>query len=76
MILERLSPEDRNAAITSEHLESFANDGLRTLCLGYRVLEPEEYEVTIIEAKTTTDCRSEAMASEVSRSIDSDPQPE
>jgi len=28
-----------------EHLESFAKDGLRTLCLGYRVLTNEEYNV-------------------------------
>ncbi len=28
-----------------EHLESFAKDGLRTLCLGYRILTNEEYNV-------------------------------
>jgi hypothetical protein len=28
-----------------EHLESFAKDGLRTLCLGFRVLPNEEYNV-------------------------------
>lgn len=43
--MERLVPTDQQAAITMEHLESFAKDGLRTLCLGYRVLTAEEYTV-------------------------------
>ena len=33
-----LDQNDENAQLTSEHLESFANEGLRTLCLGYRIL--------------------------------------
>lgn len=45
--MERLVADDRNAQITMEHLESFAKDGLRTLCLGYRVLAQEEYEVIV-----------------------------
>ena len=43
--MERLLPTDQQAGITMEHLESFAKDGLRTLCLGYRVLTAEEYTV-------------------------------
>jgi phospholipid-translocating ATPase len=43
--MERLASDDRNAPLTMEHLESFAKDGLRTLCLGYRVLTNEEYNV-------------------------------
>lgn len=43
--MERLVPDDANAAVTMEHLESFAKDGLRTLCLGYRVLSNDEYAV-------------------------------
>jgi len=43
--MERLASDDRNAPLTMEHLESFAKDGLRTLCLGYRILTNEEYNV-------------------------------
>lgn len=45
--MERLADDDQNAQLTSDHLESFANDGLRTLCLGYRILSTEEYNVSI-----------------------------
>ncbi len=45
VIMERLAANDHNAQLTAEHLGSFANDGLRTLCLGYRILPTEEYEV-------------------------------
>ena len=44
--MERLTPDDRNAPLTMEHLESFAKDGLRTLCLAYRILSNEEYSVS------------------------------
>ena len=43
--MERLVSDDRNAPLTMEHLESFAKDGLRTLCLGSRILTIEEYDV-------------------------------
>lgn len=43
--MERLAAEDRNVPLTMEHLESFAKDGLRTLCLAYRTLSDEEYNV-------------------------------
>jgi len=45
--MERLESNGQYAQLTSEHLGSFANDGLRTLCLGYRVLTTEEYDVKI-----------------------------
>lgn len=45
IILERLGPNDPNAQLTAEHLGHFANEGLRTLCLAYRTLTNEEYEV-------------------------------
>jgi magnesium-transporting ATPase (P-type) len=45
--MERLGSNDENAQLTSEHLESFATEGLRTLCLAYRILTTEEYEVNI-----------------------------
>jgi phospholipid-transporting ATPase len=47
VIMERLGSNDENAQLTSEHLESFATEGLRTLCLAYRILTTEEYEVNI-----------------------------
>ena len=43
--MERLLPNDQHAALTMEHLESFAKDGLRTLCLGYRTIPADEYKV-------------------------------
>jgi phospholipid-translocating ATPase len=37
MIMERLSEESKELKkITSEHLDKFANDALRTLCLAYK----------------------------------------
>jgi phospholipid-translocating ATPase len=30
---------------TADHLEAFANEGLRTLCLAYRYISPAEYKV-------------------------------
>ncbi|KAJ3333528.1 hypothetical protein HDU76_007058 [Blyttiomyces sp. JEL0837] len=38
------SPTKELEDITSKHLELFANDGLRTLCLAYKVIPPDEYE--------------------------------
>ncbi|KAJ3065340.1 hypothetical protein HDU98_011284 [Podochytrium sp. JEL0797] len=44
VIYERLA-KDQEAMkdITSEHLEEFAEDGLRTLCIAYALLSAEEY---------------------------------
>jgi magnesium-transporting ATPase (P-type) len=47
VIMERLSSNDQNIQLTTEHLGDFANDGLRTLCLAYRILPNEEYNVNI-----------------------------
>lgn len=49
--MEHLGLNDVYAQRTSEHLESFANDGLRTLCLGYRILTTKEYDVNINKNK-------------------------
>ncbi|UJR10369.1 hypothetical protein I4U23_014574 [Adineta vaga] len=65
VILERLAENDQHAQRTSEHLESFANDGLRTLCLGYRTLTNEEYDQWLIkyrEASTAINNRNELVA--------------
>ena len=45
VIMSRLDSDDDNVQSTNEHLASFANDGLRTLCLAYRIIPSEEYEV-------------------------------
>ena len=45
VIMERLESNNRHVQITSEHLENFANSGLRTLCCSYRILTIEEYNV-------------------------------
>ncbi|CAF3403244.1 unnamed protein product [Rotaria socialis] len=65
VIMERLVPNDQNMQLTSNHLESFANDGLRTLCLGYRILSDEEYNEWLVkyrEASTAINNRNELVA--------------
>ncbi|CAF1402273.1 unnamed protein product [Rotaria magnacalcarata] len=49
VIMERLVAKDPNVPLTMEHLESFAKDGLRTLCLACRILTDEEYNEWSIE---------------------------
>ncbi|KAH7107578.1 phospholipid-translocating P-type ATPase [Auriculariales sp. MPI-PUGE-AT-0066] len=45
VIFERLAPGKEDLKnITEGHLEDFANDGLRTLCLAYKIIQPAEYE--------------------------------
>ncbi|KAJ1963195.1 phospholipid transporting ATPase, partial [Dispira parvispora] len=49
---------------TLEHLKYFATSGLRTLCLGYRVISPEEYDAWAAEYKAASnllDGREEAL---------------
>eukprot|EP00794_Sanderia_malayensis_P006961 gene6961-7746_t len=44
VIYERLGKEQNCADVTLEHLEEFAKDGLRTLCIGMAELSEDEYE--------------------------------
>jgi phospholipid-translocating ATPase len=45
VIFERLAPgQDEMLSGTTDHLNQFANEGLRTLCLAYRVISQREYE--------------------------------
>ncbi|KAH6588459.1 hypothetical protein BASA61_005914 [Batrachochytrium salamandrivorans] len=46
MIYERLSPNNPPGLLesTSNHLAAYANDGLRTLCLSFRVVPEDEYQ--------------------------------
>ncbi|OUM56786.1 hypothetical protein PIROE2DRAFT_49242, partial [Piromyces sp. E2] len=44
VIFERLAEgQDQIKEVTLNHLQRFASEGLRTLCLGYRVLDEEEF---------------------------------
>lgn len=51
VIFERLAEEGTSAELlqaTSSHLEMFANDGLRTLSLAYRIIPIDEYEEWVV----------------------------
>jgi phospholipid-transporting ATPase len=43
VIYERLAPNQQFAEPTLVHLEDYATEGLRTLCLAYRDIPEEEY---------------------------------
>ncbi|KAF9422906.1 hypothetical protein BGZ94_008458 [Podila epigama] len=44
IIFERLAPgQEQMVEDTTAHLQDFARDGLRTLCLAYRTLDPDDY---------------------------------
>lgn len=63
-ILERLAPENPFVPPTMNHLEEFAGEGLRTLCLAMRVVPDEEYAEwarTFDEASTTLDNRAQRL---------------
>lgn len=64
VIYERLTPESSFKNETTTHLEDFASEGLRTLCLATRVIPDAEYNewAAIFEnASTTLTNRSEAL---------------
>jgi phospholipid-transporting ATPase len=44
VIFERLLPTDSYKKATSEHLAVFADQGLRTLCLAFRVIQQSEWD--------------------------------
>jgi len=44
MIYERLGPKNPYKDITRTHLDEYASEGLRTLCLAYTELNPKDYE--------------------------------
>ncbi|KAJ3384903.1 hypothetical protein HDU92_003332 [Lobulomyces angularis] len=50
IIFEMLTKtEEKLLRSTTNHLETFANDGLRTLCLAYRIIPEAEYEKWAVE---------------------------
>lgn len=64
VILERLAPGTPNIERTLQHLEEYATDGLRTLCLAYREIPESEYREwsSVFEkAATTINNRSEEL---------------
>ncbi|KAI1913572.1 aminophospholipid translocase [Ophidiomyces ophidiicola] len=44
VILERLRPDNTTVDITLQHLEEYASEGLRTLCLAMREIPEEEFK--------------------------------
>ncbi|SCV69075.1 BQ2448_2095 [Microbotryum intermedium] len=65
VIFERLAPGSEHLKNTTDkHLEEFANEGLRTLCLAYKELDEEQYEAwerEFHEATTLIEGREEAI---------------
>jgi len=64
VILERLGPNNTYVELTTRHLEDYASEGLRTLCLAYRDIPEQEYtswKVTYDEAATTMENRSDKL---------------
>lgn len=65
VILDLLSPTDRFKAVTMQHLDTFANEGLRTLCLAAKELTEDEWAVWNRgqeEAKTAVHNREQLTA--------------
>jgi phospholipid-transporting ATPase len=74
VILERLGPaagQRRHHAATVSHLEAFATEGLRTLCLAERIVAPDDYEewsrryVQAAAAVTDREVRVEEVANQL-----------
>lgn len=75
-MFERLSINGRNfEEETKEHVNEYANAGLRTLILAYRELSEEEYKVfneKFVEAKNSVSADREAMIDEVAQKVEKD----
>jgi phospholipid-transporting ATPase len=56
VILERLHPDNPTVEATLQHLEEYASDGLRTLCLAMREVPEDEFQqwIQIHEKAATT----------------------
>ena len=64
MILERLAPKQLYLEKTSAHLEEFALEGLRTLCIAVTELDEafyQKWQETFQAASTTLVNRTEAV---------------
>ncbi|XP_041094931.1 phospholipid-transporting ATPase ID isoform X1 [Polyodon spathula] len=66
LLFERLHPCNQDLMnITTDHLNEYAGDGLRTLLLAYKDLEESEYEAwseRLQRASKAVDCREERLA--------------
>ncbi|OUM65539.1 hypothetical protein PIROE2DRAFT_41599 [Piromyces sp. E2] len=74
IIYERLKEKDDFSNVTLSHLETFANEGLRTLCIAYRNIPEEEYREwseAYAEASKAMENREEKVM-EVSERIEKD----
>jgi len=66
VIFERLAEgQDQIKEITLNHLQRFASEGLRTLCLGYRVLNEEEFNAWHKRYKETSLSDSEEAQQQI-----------
>ncbi|XP_022866478.1 putative phospholipid-transporting ATPase 9 [Olea europaea var. sylvestris] len=76
VMFERLSINGRNfEEETKEHVNEYANAGLRTLILAYRELSEEEYKEfneKFVEAKNSVSADREAMIDEVAQKVEKD----
>lgn len=76
MMFERLGKNGREfEAETKEHVNEYADAGLRTLILGYRELSEEEYTVfneKFLEAKNSVVIDRETLIDEVTETIEKD----
>jgi phospholipid-transporting ATPase len=64
VILERLAKNNPYVDLTTQHLEDYATDGLRTLCLALREIPEDEYRqwsAIYDKAATTINNRSEEL---------------
>lgn len=75
VVLPRLSPASLHVDATLQHLEAYATDGLRTLCIAARELEASEYAAwakRYEEAAASLDARQaalDAVAEELERDL-------
>jgi phospholipid-translocating P-type ATPase (flippase) len=74
-VLSHLAPNDPNVTKTKEHVQIFADNGLRTLCCGYRILDEDffrEWSARFREANCAVVGREEevaAVAAEVEKDL-------
>ncbi|KAF8466614.1 hypothetical protein BDZ91DRAFT_158387 [Kalaharituber pfeilii] len=64
VILERLAPDNPIVEVTLQHLEDYATEGLRTLCLAMKEISDEEYRqwnAIFEKAATTINNRGEEL---------------
>lgn len=75
-MFDRLAKNGRDFKVeTRDHVNKYADAGLRTLILAYRVLDEEEYKVfneKFSEAKNSVSADRETLIDEVTETIEKD----